>query len=83
MSRTRPISFENRDRYIALGLNIAYYRKREGLTQIQLAEKVNISRGYMSEIEAPNMITNISLEVLFCIAKALRVEPEKLLEFRD
>ena len=37
-----------------------------------------ISRGYMSEIEAPNIITNVSLEVLFCIAKALGVEPEKL-----
>jgi len=64
-------------------LNIAYYRKREGLTQIQLAEKADISRGYMSEIEAPNMIANVSLEVLFCIAKALRVEPEKLLALRD
>ena len=83
MSRTRPIAFENRDRYVALGLTIAYYRKLEGLTQMQLAEKADISRGYMSAIEAPNMIVNVSLEVLFCIAKALRVEPEKFLTFRD
>jgi len=68
---------------VRLGLNIAYYRKLKGLTQMQLAEKANISRGYMSAIEAPNMITNISLDVLFCIAKELRVEARKLLEPRD
>ena len=83
MSRNTPIAFENRDRYVKLGLKIAYYRKLEGLTQIQLAEKANISRGYMSAIEAPNMIVKVSLEVLFGIAKALQVEPEKLLAFRD
>ena len=39
MSRSTKIAFHNRDKYIALGLNIAYYRKRQGMTQEQLAEK--------------------------------------------
>ena len=72
MARNTKIALENRDKYIALGLNIAYYRKREGMTQDQLAEKAGVSRSYLDEIEAPNMITTMSLEVLFNIAGALR-----------
>ena len=83
MGRNAKISFENRDKYIALGLNIAYYRKREGFTQERLAERAGISRSYLGEIEAPNMVTNISLEVLFNISSILKLSPQKLLEFRD
>ena len=83
MARSTKVTLENRDKYIALGLNIAYYRKREGLTQDRLAEKAGISRSYLGEIEAPNMITTLSLEVLFNIANALRIPPSRLLEFRD
>lgn len=36
--------FDNRDKFIELGYNIAYYRKHAGLTQEQLAERVGISR---------------------------------------
>ena len=57
MSRSTKIAFHNRDKYIALGLNIAYYRKRQGMTQEQLAEKAGISRSYLGEIEAPNMVS--------------------------
>ena len=71
MGRNMKIAFENKDKYIALGLNIAYSRKREGMTQKQLAEKAGISRSYLGEIEAHNMITNISFEMLFNISAAL------------
>lgn len=83
MARSTKVSLENRDKYIDLGLNIAYYRKREGMTQDQLAERAGISRSYLGEIEAPNMITTMSLEVVFNIANALRIPASKLLEFRD
>lgn len=77
------ISFENKDHYIELGLNIAFYRKRAGMTQDMLAEKANLSRSHLSAIEAPNLIRPFSLEILFNIAHALSVEPYKLLKFRD
>ena len=83
MNRKVNVSFENYDRHLEVGFNIAVYRKKAGMTQDQLAEKADISRAYVSEIEAPNMITNISLEILFKLADALRVAPTKLLEFRD
>jgi predicted transcriptional regulators len=66
-----------------IGLNIAYYRKLKGLSQMQLAEKANISRTHLSNIEAPNMPTSISLETLFDIAEILNVPAAYLLSFRN
>ena len=63
------------------GLNIAYHRKMKGLSQLQLAEKINISRTHMSNIEAPNMPTSISLETLFDIADVLDIPASTLLNF--
>jgi len=83
MNRKVNVSFETYDRHLELGFNIALYRKKAGMTQEQLAEKAGISRAYMSEIEAPNMITNISVEILLKLADALRILPAKLLDFRD
>jgi len=71
------------NRYLQLGLNVAYYRKLKGLTQIRLAEVAGISRTHMSNIEAPGIEKSVSLEVLFDLAEALSIEPGKLLEIRD
>lgn len=64
-----------------IGLNIAYYRKLKGITQLQLAECINISRTHMSNIEAPNMSTSVSLETLLDIADALDIPASALLSF--
>ena len=77
------MSFDNSERYIELGYNIAYYRKHANLTQEQLAEKVNISRQHLGAIEAPNIVRVISLDLLFNIADALDIEAYKLLMFRE
>lgn len=69
--------------YIQLGLNIAYYRKLRGMTQLQLAEKIDISRTHLSNIEAPNMNTSISLEKLFDIAEVLEIPVFQLFEFKE
>ena len=36
---------KNFDTWLAIGLNILHYRKEQGLTQIQLAEKCGIMTG--------------------------------------
>lgn len=64
-----------------LGLNISYYRKLKGLTQMQLAEAIDISRTHMSNIEAPNMPTSISLDTLLNIADTLDIPAASLLHF--
>lgn len=82
VSRSAKIARENEIKYIKLGLNVAYYRKLCGYTQEELAEECDISRSYISALEAPNMVQSISLEMLFQIANALRIEPYELLQFR-
>ena len=70
------------DKYIRIGLNIAYYRKLRGMTQLQLAEAVNISRTHMSNIEAPNIPTSVSLDTLFEIAEVLDVDITSLFDIK-
>ena len=83
MSKSKPVSYGNINKYTELGLNIAFYRKKKGYTQEQLAEKVGISRSHLSAIEAPNIVKPFSIELLFDLAAALQIECCKLLEFRD
>ena len=68
------------EEYKKLGLNIAYYRKERGLSQMQLADFANISRTHISRIE--NNDCAVSLDVIFSIAKALKIPVVKLFEFR-
>lgn len=75
--------FDNREKYIELGYNISYYRKRKGMTQEQLAEKLGISRQHMGAIEAPNLQRPPSMELLFNIANVLEVEPYKFFIFHS
>lgn len=83
VSRSIPVSYENVENYTELGMNIAYYRKKKGLTQEQLAEKAGISRSHLSSIEAPNIIKPLSLELLFKVARVLEVPPYMLLKLRE
>ena len=71
---------EHFEEYKKLGLNIAYYRKSQGLSQMQLADKIDISRTHMSRIE--NNDCAVSLDVIFSIAKILDIPVSKLFEFR-
>ena len=68
------------DKYKKLGLNIAYYRKDRGYTQIQLAEKVGIDRSHMSAIELAT--AGVSLDVIFKICEVLEVNTRDLFDFR-
>lgn len=67
-------------KYRSLGLNIAYYRKDRGLSQSELAERVNISRTHMSRIETADCA--VSLDVIFDICDALEIKPVELFDFR-
>lgn len=69
--------------YKMIGLNIAYYRKLKGFSQLKLAEMVGVSRTHISNIEAPNMPTSISMDTLLDIADALDIPARKLLDFHE
>lgn len=68
-----------REKYRSLGLKIAYYRKKRGYTQEQLAELIGKSWSFISQVEANNgaKIKGISLETLFMISEKLDVPVEK------
>ncbi|MBQ4530119.1 MAG: helix-turn-helix transcriptional regulator [Lachnospiraceae bacterium] len=83
MSKSKSVSLRNAEFYVELSYNIAYYRKRAGMTQEELAEKIDISRSHLSAIEAPNIIRPFSLEILFDIATALDIEPYKLFKISE
>ena len=71
------------DKYLQLGLKIAYYRKLRGLTQEMLAEQIGVSAAFIGHVEAPNINKAISLDTLFDIAEALDVPPHRFLMFDD
>ncbi len=71
---------EYTDRYITMGLKIAYYRKKAGYTQEVFAEKVGKSLNFISQVEGPGTVRGVSLETLFKISDVLNIPPSKLLE---
>ncbi len=63
--------------YYEIGQRIRKFRKAQGLSQEELAERVNISTTHMSHIETAN--TKLSLAVLVDIAEVLEVSVDDLL----
>lgn len=67
--------------YERFGLNVVYYRKRKKLTQLQLAELVDIDRSHISAIELGNV--GVSMDVIFKLSEVLGIKPGDLFDFRD
>jgi len=67
--------------YEKFGLNVVYYRKRKKLTQLQLAELVDIDRSHISAIELGNV--GVSFDVVFKLCEVLEITPKQLFDFRE
>lgn len=61
-------------RYRNIGLKIAYYRKKKGYTQTELAQRIGMSVAYLGQIERGNRGNSFSLEILYQIADALEID---------
>ena len=72
---------EYKNLYEKFGLNVVYYRKRKKLTQLQLAELVDIDRSHISAIELGNV--GVSFDVIFRLCEVRDVSPRDLFDFRD
>lgn len=66
--------------YEKFGLNVVYYRKRKKLTQLQLAELVEIDRSHISAIELGKV--GVSFDVIFKLCDVLEISPKELFDFR-
>lgn len=76
---THP-SFENRDYFVDLGEHISYYRRRANISQTELANRIHITRSYLSRIESTNNSQAFSLEIFFNICRELKIEPKYFFE---
>ena len=72
---------EYKDLYEKFGLNVVYYRKRLKITQLELAELVDVDRSHISAIELGKV--GVSFDVIFKLAEVLHVTPKDLFDFRD
>ena len=68
------------ERYITLGLKIAYYRKKAGYTQEAFAELIGKSVNFVGQVEGTGTVRGVSLETLFKMSQILKISPSKLLE---
>ena len=57
-----------------IGMRIAGFRKLRNMTQAELADKLNINKNYLSQIENASTNKTISLPMLIRISRALDVE---------
>lgn len=68
------------EKYITMGLKIAYYRRNAGFTQEYFAELIGKSVSFVGQVEGTGTVRGVSLETLFKIAEVLNIPPSKLLE---
>lgn len=65
---------------LKIGLKVSYYRKLNGISQEELAEKIGKSVGYIGMIEAPGVSKGVSIKTLFDISDVLNVPIQKFFE---
>ncbi len=66
--------------YKNLGLHIAFFRRKRGLTQLELSEMAGIDRSHMSAIELGKI--GVSLDVIFRLCECLEITAKDLFDFR-
>ena len=67
--------------YEAFGLNVAFFRKRKRLTQVQLADLVGVDRSHISAIEVGKV--GASFDLIFTLRTVLEVSSKQLFDFRE
>jgi DNA-binding XRE family transcriptional regulator len=74
----KTLSEDEVDAYLAAPSPLAFWRKRAGLTQTDLAARVNITQGFLAQVEGGRR--SASIAVYAALAKALTVRIEDLIE---
>jgi len=63
-----------------IGFKVQFLRKKLGLSQLELAEKAELSYATISHLES-TAVYGLSIVAIYRIAKALGVDPDQLLKF--
>ena len=64
-----------------VGINLKYYRYKEGLSQEEFYEKYKLSVKYFANLERGNI--NMKLDTLQLLAEVLEVPPTELITFSE
>ena len=67
--------------YVKFGLNVVYYRKALRVTQLQLAELLDIDRSHISAIELGKV--GFSMDLIFKMCDVFQIRPKDLFDFRE
>ncbi len=71
------------DVYLVIANNIRKYRKKNKLTQKELARRSGYSYAYIRRVEGPKCIKNFSIQTIYNLSKALNVDIKELFEESD
>ncbi len=66
---------------LTIGQRIAFFRKKAGFTQQQIAEKLGVSRSLVGQIEKD--LTNPNLEFLSSFVKLVKIDYSSILDVRQ
>lgn len=69
--------------YRQIGAKVAYYRTIRGMTQEQLAKKINVSKSTIGRIERGTYNKNVPVSTLLDIAEGLRIDMALLVIFSE
>lgn len=67
--------------YKIIGQNIKRVRKEQGLTGLELAQKCNLSYGYIKNLESDRVDATISIETLALISGILKVDITEFMKY--
>ena len=73
----------HRNIYIVIAKNIKKYRKKQKMTQKELAKKCGYSYAYIRRVEAPNCTKNFSILTIYNICNALGISISSIFEDDD
>jgi len=74
---------KERDIYKLVAQNIKKQRKKQKITQKELAKRTGYSYAYIRRIEAPKCSKNFSILTLYNICKALDIDISSLFEDKN
>ena len=63
-----------------IGYKIQFLRKKAGMSQLELAEKADLSYATISHLESTT-VYGLSIVAIHRIARALEVEPDQIMKF--
>jgi transcriptional regulator with XRE-family HTH domain len=63
-----------------IGFKVQFLRKKRGLSQLELAEKADLSYATISHLESTS-VYGLSVVAIYRIARALDAEPDQILRF--